>query len=426
VLPAASVNRHIVPLQRQRVPVQNDDEMISFKSVYFGKIYLGAPTKQEFSVLFDTGSGHVIVPSANCESDACNRHNKYDHRLSATAKEVEYDGTPIVPGVVRDQVTVAFGTGEVTGQFANERLCLGTVALQPELSADASKAATADAGCVDMRVVTATEMSHEPFASFSFDGVFGLGLDSLALAPEFSFFGMFKHSGLSHHSFGVFLADNDEDFSEISFGGPNPARLASPLTYSAVASPELGHWQVKVLALRIGNTTLDFCKDGTCRAVVDSGTSSIAVPSSLVGHMKTRLDGSLRAPFPTADGGVDCREAVGQPLEFDVEGGTISLGPGDYTRAAMKADDWDETRVSEVALRERLGNCHTTLMGFDVPEPLGPKLFILGEPVLRKYYTEYDLQNKRIGFGLARQQEIKEKAHVGEMPGAIMQPFLMV
>ena len=26
------------------------------------------------------------------------------------------------------------------------------------------------------------------------------------------------------------------------------------------------------------------------------------------------------------------------------------------------------------------------LMSMDLPEPIGPKLFILGEPVLRKYY----------------------------------------
>jgi hypothetical protein len=247
------------------------------------------------------------------------------------------------------------------------------------------------------------------------------------LAPEFSFFEMmFKHAGLTHHSFGVFLADSDEDFSEISFGGPNPARLASELTYSAVASPELGHSQVKVLAVRIGNATLDFCKDGTCRAVVDSGTSLIAVPSSLVSQMKTMLDGSLRLRSPKPDEGVDCKKAVGQSLEFDVEGGTISLGPGDYTRAAMKAEDMDDTRVSEADLLQRLGSCHSALMGFDVPEPLGPKLFILGEPVLRKYYTSYDWKNKRIGFGLARQQNSEESLDVGETPGAAMSPLLMV
>ena len=32
-----------------------------------------------------------------------------------------------------------------------------------------------------------------------------------------------------------------------------------------------------------------------------------------------------------------------------------------------------------------------------LPQPLGPKLFILGEPVLHRYYTVYDWQEKKAG-----------------------------
>lgn len=41
-------------------------------------------------------------------------------------------------------------------------------------------------------------------------------------------------------------------------------------------------------------------------------------------------------------------------------------------------------------------------MVMDLPEPIGPKLFILGEPVLKKFYTVYDAEKKRIGFGRAK------------------------
>jgi len=34
-------------------------------------------------------------------------------------------------------------------------------------------------------------------------------------------------------------------------------------------------------------------------------------------------------------------------------------------------------------------------------ENLGGKLFLLGEPILRKYYTVYDGLKKRVGFGRA-------------------------
>jgi len=35
-----------------------------------------------------------------------------------------------------------------------------------------------------------------------------------------------------------------------------------------------------------------------------------------------------------------------------------------------------------------------------MPEPLGPKLFILGEPVLHQYYVSFDMAKKQAGFGL--------------------------
>jgi len=40
-------------------------------------------------------------------------------------------------------------------------------------------------------------------------------------------------------------------------------------------------------------------------------------------------------------------------------------------------------------------------MSVNLPKPLGPNLFILGEPVLQRYYTVYDWAERKIGFGLA-------------------------
>jgi len=40
-------------------------------------------------------------------------------------------------------------------------------------------------------------------------------------------------------------------------------------------------------------------------------------------------------------------------------------------------------------------------MPVNLKAPLGPDLFILGEPFLHRYYTVYDWQAQRIGFGTA-------------------------
>jgi len=467
--------RHVVPLSRQQVPVQGEDETtVSYKSVYFGAVSIGHP-RQNFTVVFDTGSGHVIVPSQECKSETCLIHNRYDRKRSKTAVDVDYDGTLVKPGTPRDQVTVAFGTGEVTGQFANERLCLGSKGdgaaptsaaaiaaavagyseplllvqsgetdLEAQKNASSKPVANATKlnraaafanlstalNCVDVRIVMATEMSEEPFYAFAFDGVFGLGLDSLALAPEFSFFGMMtKQKSLTHTSFGVFLADSDDELSEISFGGHSPEKLASALTWAAVASPEHGYWQVKISAVRVGNRTLDYCRDGQCRAVVDTGTSLLAVPQDFMPDLQQELEGPLRDPAPSQESGrTDCRRAEGVPLHFDVEGTTITLLPGDYSREALKMEDefgaeskeQQKDTMSSGASASGAGatgqgatnaptpKCQPSMMPLDLPEPLGPKLFIWGEPVLRKYYTVYDSEHMQIGFALAKHSQDKD------------------
>jgi hypothetical protein len=129
-----------------------------------------------------------------------------------------------------------------------------------------------------IRLVMATDMTHEPFHSFAFDGVLGLGLKDLALAPEFSFFEVMSVQGRAADTmFGVFLADSDEESSEICFGG-HAEDKHTPLKWAPVAMPDLGYWQVQIRSLRVGNKTLDYCNDGQCRAVVDTGTSLLAVP----------------------------------------------------------------------------------------------------------------------------------------------------
>jgi hypothetical protein len=383
--------------------------IVSEKTVFFGTVSIGHPSAQEFTVVFDTGSAHLVVPSVKCLSDTCRAHQRYDVAASPNAIDIDHDGSRVLAGMDRDQVTVSYGTGAITGDFAQDRLCLGTS--EPPDGTGAN--------CVDVRMIMATEMSHEPFSSFAFDGVLGLSLESLAVTPEFSVFATLAKKGhLSHHSFGVFLAEGGEGLSEISFGGHNPERLRGEPVWAPVFDPELGHWQVQITSLRLGERSLDFCSDGQCRAVVDSGTSLLAVPAALAGDLATMLEDNLKDPSHGLEArGVDCRQAEGLPLHFDVNGFTITLEPGDYTRQALQLAEDGSTSPASVSPKPTAGepepfarSCWPSLMPIDFPEPLGPKLFIWGEPVMRKYYTIYDLRDRSIGFGLA--------AHAGPAAGA--------
>lgn len=376
-----------VPLRKQYVPTLKDGNIVAYKTAYFGQVNVGGLSSRVFSMVFDTGSGHFILPSLGCESEACQKHQRYDRQASETAVNVEADGTLIPPNATdRDQLTIAFGTGEVLGEFVEEQICLERTALSRRT-------------CVKLRMVLATEMSKDPFEFFSFDGVFGLGLESLALDSHFSFIGqMMRQHPAMLPQFAVFLARHDGGESAISFGGHDPSRAASELRWSPVAREALGYWQVRIRSIRVGDRALEDCANGDCYAILDTGTSLLGVPRQMTRtmhrHLARRVPSSFLQRRSGADS-LDCREIPGASLHFDLGTHVVSLDAADYTRPSP---------FTMPAPKEVAGDlfCRSTLLPLDLPPALGPKVFIWGEPVLRRYYTVYDVGQKRVGFAKAR------------------------
>lgn len=432
---------HLIPLRRESVPVKRKGKVVSFKTSYSGVISIGRPVPQEFRVVFDTGSGHLILPSVECGSEACAVHRQYNQSSSVTAVPINADGSVVPPGKMCDQVNIGFGTGKIKGEFVRDTLCLGPAQSAEEIA----DPAVADAHCVTMQTVMAIEMSTMPFKNFGFDGILGMGLSSLALSKEFSFFDILSKSGrISTPHFGVFLTEGEEgEDSEIAIGGHNPARTLTPIAWNDVVMTELGYWQVDIKALRIGGKTLDVCKDGGCRGVVDTGTSHLGIPApwdAQAAEMLTAPAGDM----------LDCRLADLPEIEIELQGVNITLHPETYMRRLPLREDVNvdsakgvtmpdqkeleqseaATTTTTTAVPEEDPNdapgsvkrfCRPRLMPVNMPAPLGPKLFILGEPVLHRYYTIFDWKGPKVGFGLANtprntvdRSQITDR--IGELP----------
>jgi len=379
---------HSVALQKQYVPVMRGGKAVAYKTSYFGEISLGEAPRQVFTVVFDTGSGHLILPSTSCRSETCLKHRRYNRTLSSKAIDIDLDGAPIrADAEERDNVAIGFGTGQVTGEFVREVACAG------------GATGSTTSPCVSLHAVVATEMTDDPFGLFAFDGVLGLGLASLALSSRFSFLEQMvsQHPKMRPH-FAVFLSRTDGGESSITFGGHDERLAASPLEWAPVVLQELGYWTVQLTAVRIGETVLEDCTDGSCRAILDTGTSMLGVPRPAARAMHKLL--ARPAPEGEAAQSLDCRGVPGQAITFEVAGGpAISLKEEDYSRPTP-------FNVSTASGQSRLV-CRSLLLPVDMQAPLGPRVFIWGEPVLRRYYTVYDLAQKRVGFSLAGQAQTK-------------------
>jgi len=399
---------YTLPLTRQNVPIQTDGSTIHYKSAYYGTVNAGTPGVP-YKVVFDTGSGHLILPSTYCASETCRAHTRYKRSKSSSARDIDHDGSTVQPGSPRDQISVSFGTGEVTGVFIEDIVCVNPGNTTTDLSTQAAVAIPGSdtlgsgelpPGCMKLNMIAATEMSEEPFKAFEFDGVLGLGLAGLSQGPSFNFIEVLADNvnGLGNdlsHTFGVFLAEDGHGDSEISLGGWSNKRLEDPssLRWNTVLDPEMGHWTVEIKSMRVDNEPVMFCETGDCKAVVDTGTSLLAVPTNAFSELYEFLKHSAS---PTGD----CRGA-GPLLHIELESFTVTLGPEDYARHEVLPPKQKQPSFDTDAQVPQ-ARCRPMLMTMDLPAPLGPKLFILGEPVLRKYYTIYDAKAARVAFGKAR------------------------
>jgi len=332
-------------------------------SEYYGKIEVGVPP-QEFLVVFDTGSGNLLLPGKECTDEACTSHKRFDSQLSKNSIQIAFADQPDKPveknGGDRDVVTITFGTGEMSGVFIKDRICIGSI-------------------CTTGNFVAATEESDEPFSLVPFDGIFGLALPQMAEAQGFSLMDcMVRDKVLKSNLFSVFFGASDNEDSEITFGEFKETRMASKLFFAPVSTP--GYWQVKMEDVAIDNVKQNLCsgKDG-CQVAVDTGTSLLAGPTDIINSLIDRLS--------VAD---DCANYKRLPsLGFVVRGHVLNLRPDDYVD---KSSD----------------GCSVALMSMDIPPPKGP-LFIFGDPFLRKYYTVYDREELKVGFALAKHPGVDPK-----------------
>jgi hypothetical protein len=168
-----------------------------------------------------------------------------------------------------------------------------------------------------------------------------------------------------------------------------------------------GHWQIELLGFHVGNITLDHCRKGGCRGVVDSGTSHIAIPSP---HESEVVD------FLTldADGISDCRHLDNYPtIIIELRDFNLTLYPEDYMRqlpvpvniqlgaGSNNSTSTEKEEEEEEPELEIPRVCRPRVVGVSMPPEIGDKTFILGQSVLHRYYTVFDFDGPRVGFGLA-------------------------
>jgi len=142
--------------------------------------------------------------------------------------------------------------------------------------------------------------------------------------------------------------------------------------------PWTGYWMVKIQDIRIGDTVIG-CQNG-CGAVIDSGTSLLAMP----GQSSELLEGAVDGLHE------DCHDLHMLP---DIR---FRLGPGRGVPYSLPSDSYvgevvGETtaRMSKHFKRRKKSRCEVSVMTVEMEQPNMGEVWILGVPFLRKYYSVF-------------------------------------
>ncbi|BAT79981.1 hypothetical protein LR48_Vigan213s003300 [Vigna angularis] len=233
-----------------------DEDIIYLKNYvdaqYFGEISIGSPP-QYFNVVFDTGSSNLWVPSSKCIfSIACYFHSKYRSKISSTYTEI---GTPC---------SIPYGQGSIYGFFSQDNVQVGDVIIK------------------DQEFAEITREGSFTLSALPFDGILGLGFLDAAIGKVTPvWYNMIEQEQICHQIFSLWLNQDptEEMGGEIVFGGIDYRHFRGEHTY--VPLSQKGYWQIDVGDVLVASNSTGLCEGG-CAAIIDSGTSLIAGPTSVV------------------------------------------------------------------------------------------------------------------------------------------------
>jgi saccharopepsin len=224
----------------------------------------------------------------------------------------------------------------------------------------------------------ATEEPGLAFAFGRFDGILGLGYDTISVNKVVPpFYNMVDQGLLDEPVFAFYLGDTNSegDDSEATFGGVDESHYTGKMINLPLRRK--AYWEVDFDSISFGKQTATFDKTGV---ILDTGTSLIALPSDIAEMLNAQMGAtkSYNGQYT-----IDCDKRKDLPdMTFTLAGHDFAITANDY-------------------ILEVQGSCISTFMGMDFPEPVGP-LAILGDAFLRKWYSVYDLGKGTVGLAAAK------------------------
>ncbi|KAM5129876.1 pepsin A-like [Mantella aurantiaca] len=309
---------------------------------YFGTISIGTPP-QSFTVIFDTGSSNLWVPSVYCSSPACTNHHMFNPKQSSTFQATN---TP---------VSIQYGTGSMSGFLGYDTVQVGNLQITNQ-------------------IFGLSQSEPGSFLYYSpFDGILGLAFPSMASSQATPVFDNMWNQGLiAQDLFSVYLSSQGQSGSFVLFGGIDTTYYSGNLNWVPLAAET--YWQITVDSISIGGQVI--ACSGSCQAIVDTGTSLLAGPSTPIANIQYYIGASQDSNGQYV---INCNNINNMPnVVFTINGVQYPLPASAYTRQNQEG-------------------CTSGFQAMNLPTSSGD-LWILGDVFIREYYVVFDRANNYVAF----------------------------
>ncbi|CAG9323273.1 unnamed protein product [Blepharisma stoltei] len=309
---------------------------------YYGDIKIGTPP-QIFSVLFDTGSSSLFIPSVSCYAQSCRYHHTYNHQKSSSYIKngqkfaSNYDG------------------GAVSGFLSQDTVTWGGYKIPN---------------------VTFAELTFMPdqWISNAYDGVLGMSWKSPNSNDCSAVFQSLYAAGAlgEHNSFAIFLTSTANKIGSIlTLGGYELTVSKNDWIWHNLISQT--SWEINLTGISVNGKKIG----GTgMKALVSTETPYLSGDANIVNQITQEIHFNE-----------DCSQVSSLP---DI---TITIDSTDYVI-------YPESYIFVYSV-DHVQQCSLGLVPDSDAQYVNT--LILGDIFISTYYTQFDMGNKRIGFATAIQ-----------------------
>ncbi|KAG1728175.1 aspartic peptidase domain-containing protein [Suillus paluster] len=336
---------------------------------YYGTIAIGTPPVS-YDVILDTGSSDLWLTSSTCES-GCGTSLTYDPAKSSTFQNLS------------TALEIQYGSGAVAGYVAEETVQMAGFSVEKQ-----------GFGVVN---VLSSAFTQNPVS-----GIMGLAWAPLASTKQTPFWQTLASGGSWDSAlFGVQLtrygnasgATQNEPGGVIDMGYTNSSLYTGSIEYyDLVGTPQF--WEINMNTLTVQGKSIDIA--GMSTAIIDTGTTNIAGPSTAIASIYAQIPGS-QLGTGSLEGYYTYPCSTTVNVEFNFGGNTWSMSPADFTH-------------TQVSSTECIGAFFVSTIGQGGPS------WVIGDAFLKNVYSVFKYSPASVGFAALSETAIAQNGIKAAVP----------